>query len=49
MPLDEAQEMQLKAIRYVFMHHYNNNRFYHEYCQEGNVRPDDIKTADDFE
>ncbi|HYC19422.1 MAG TPA: hypothetical protein VEF35_02215 [Candidatus Bathyarchaeia archaeon] len=48
-PLDEAQEMQLKAIRYAFTHHYNNNKFYHKYCREENVRPDDIKTVDEFD
>jgi long-chain-fatty-acid---luciferin-component ligase len=48
-PLDEAQQMQLKAIKYAFAHHYNNNKFYHKYCQEENVRPDDVRTVDDFD
>ena len=47
-PLDEAQEMQLRAIRYAFTHHYKNNKFYHKYCREENVRPDDIKTVDEL-
>jgi phenylacetate-coenzyme A ligase PaaK-like adenylate-forming protein len=47
-PLGEAQEMQLKAIRYAFTRHYNNNKFYHKYCQAENVSPDDIRTVDDF-
>jgi len=48
-PKDEAEEMQLNAIRYAFAHHYNNSKFYHKYCQEQNVRPDDIKISDDLE
>ena len=46
---DEAQGMQLKAIKYTFTHHYNNNNFYHRYCEIRNVRPDDIKTVDDLD
>ena len=41
--------MQLKAIKYTFTHHYNNNNFYHQYCEIRNVRPDDIKTIDDLD
>ena len=48
-PLKEAQEMQLKAIRYAFTRHYTHNRFYHNYCEEENVRPEDIRTNDDLE
>jgi len=48
-PLKEAQEMQLKAIRYAFTRYYTHNRFYHNYCEEENVRPEDIKTNDDLE
>jgi hypothetical protein len=48
-PLDEAQDMQLKAIKFMFTHHYNNNVFYRKYCEMRNVRPDDIRTVDDFD
>jgi long-chain-fatty-acid---luciferin-component ligase len=48
MPLEEAQEMQLKAIRHAFTRHYVHNKFYHKYCRGENVSPDDIKTADDL-
>ena len=48
-PLEEAQDMQLKAIKYTFTHHYNNNDFYHTYCEMRNVRPDNIKTVDDLD
>jgi len=48
-PPNEALDMQLKAIKYTFTHHYNNNDFYRKYCEVRNVRPDDIKTVDDFD
>ncbi len=48
-PLDEARDMQLKAIKYTFAHHYNHNDFYHKYCKMRNVRPDDIRTLDDLD
>jgi long-chain-fatty-acid---luciferin-component ligase len=48
-PLDEAQDMQLKAIKFTFTHHYRNNDFYHTYCEMRNIRPDDIKTTDDLD
>ena len=48
-PVKEAREMQLNAIKFTFIRHYNNNYFYHKYCEMRNVRPDDIKTLDDFD
>jgi hypothetical protein len=48
-PLHEAQAIQLEAISYAFAHHYNRNKFFHEYCEEKNVRPDDIRSVDDFD
>jgi long-chain-fatty-acid---luciferin-component ligase len=48
-PLDEAHAMQLMAIKYAFAHHYDHNKFYHKYCREKNVSPDDIKTNDDLD
>ena len=47
-PLEEAQEMQLKAIKYTFTRHYNNNGFYRTYCTTRGVSPEDIKTVDDL-
>lgn len=47
-PFDEAQATRFKAIKYAFMRHYNDNTFYHKYCERENVRPNDIKTADDL-
>jgi long-chain-fatty-acid---luciferin-component ligase len=48
-PIDEAQEMQLNAVKYAFTRHYTYNRFYRTYCEKRDVRPDDIKTNDDLE
>jgi long-chain-fatty-acid---luciferin-component ligase len=48
-PLEEARDMQLKAIKFTFIHHYSNNYFYHKYCEMKNVRPDDIKNTDDLD
>jgi long-chain-fatty-acid---luciferin-component ligase len=47
-PLDEAHAMQLKAIKYAFKRHYDHNKFYHKYCREKNIGPDNIKTNDDL-
>ena len=47
-PLEEAREMQLKAIKYTFTRHYNNNGFYRTYCTTRGVSPEDIKTVDDL-
>jgi hypothetical protein len=47
-PDDKAKKLREDAIRYSFKHHYENNRFYHEYCKEAGVKPDDIKTEEDF-
>ncbi|MDD1720853.1 MAG: hypothetical protein LUP95_02600 [Euryarchaeota archaeon] len=47
-PIDEAHAMQLKAIKYTFTHHYNNNAFYRKYCDMRGVTPSDIKTNDDL-
>jgi long-chain-fatty-acid---luciferin-component ligase len=48
-PLEEARDMQLKAIKFTFAHHYRNNDFYHRYCEMRNVSPDDIRTVDDLD
>jgi hypothetical protein len=47
-PPAEAHAMQLKAIKYAFTRHYDNNGFYHEYCTTRGVSPGDIKTVDDL-
>jgi len=47
-PLKEADEMQLKSIKYTFLYQYTNNKFYQNFCKQRNVSPDDIKTLDDL-
>ena len=44
----EVEEIRLKAIKEAFKHHYSNNLFYHRYCKENNVMPEDIKKDDDL-
>ena len=48
-PLDEAQALQFKAIKYAFTRQYTLNKFYHRYCDQCRFTPDDIKTSDDLE
>ena len=47
-PLKEAEQLQFKAIKFAFNHHYANNKFYQGFCKENNTSPDDIKTSDDL-
>ena len=47
-PRDEANDMRLKAVRHAFQHHYANNAFYRNFCQENGVTPEDIKELDDL-
>jgi len=48
LPKKEADEYRLKAVKYAFKHHYENNKFYREMCKERNITPDDIKGIEDF-
>ncbi len=45
---EEVEKIRLNAIRESFSHHYSNNLFYHNYCRENGVKPDDIKSLDDL-
>ncbi|HDH82073.1 MAG TPA: hypothetical protein ENF91_03165 [Thermoplasmatales archaeon] len=45
---EEAEKYRLDAIKYAFKLHYEKNKFYHDFCVEHNVKPDDIKSTDDF-
>ena len=47
-PEEKAKKLREDAIRYSFRHHYEGNKFYHEYCKGRGVGPDDIKTEEDF-
>ena len=44
----KVREMQFKALKEAFYHHYSNNLFYHNYCKENGVEPGDIKSMDDM-
>ncbi|MDD1721839.1 MAG: hypothetical protein LUP95_07630 [Euryarchaeota archaeon] len=48
-PVDEAQAMQLKAIKYTFTRHYAHNDFYHRLCDMRGITPDDLRTYDDLD
>jgi long-chain-fatty-acid---luciferin-component ligase len=48
-PVDKAQEMQLKSVKYAFTRHYTYNHFYRQYCEMSGITPDDLKTSDDLE
>ncbi len=45
---EEAEKIRFRSIKESFIHHYSNNLFYHNYCRENNVTPDDIKSEKDF-
>jgi hypothetical protein len=47
-PLAEAEKLQYACIKQAFVHHYNNSKFYHNFCKEQKVTPDDIKTNQDL-
>lgn len=47
-PKEKMDEYRLKAIKYAFKHHYENNKFYRQLCKENGVTPDDIRSIDDF-
>jgi long-chain-fatty-acid---luciferin-component ligase len=44
----KARELRLKAIKYAFRYHYSNSLFYNKFCKNLEVRPDDIKTENDY-
>jgi hypothetical protein len=47
-PLREAEQLQFKCIKQAFIHNYNNNQFYHRFCKEKAVTPDNLKTNQDL-
>jgi hypothetical protein len=47
-PLQDAELLQLACIKQAFVHNYNNNKFYHKFCDERGVKPSDIKTNQDL-
>jgi len=47
-PLPEAEKLQFSCIKQAFLHHYNNNTFYHRFCKQHAITPEDIKTNQDL-
>ena len=45
----KLKELQVKAIKYSFKYHYDNCKFYRDYCKSnGDVRLEDIHSVDDI-
>ena len=42
-PIDEAQALQFKAIKYAFTRQYTENTFYHRYCDNGASEREDAQ------
>lgn len=47
-PKEKAERLRFKAVKYAFNHHYSKNPFYHRFCKELDVKPDDIRNESDF-
>src|SRR5665647_3603857 len=47
-PMDEAQALQFKAIKYAFTRHYTLNDWYHKFCDTRGFTPDGVNTNDDL-
>jgi long-chain-fatty-acid---luciferin-component ligase len=45
---EEIHRRQLETIRCAFLHHYSHCLEYHRICESQGVRPEDIKTREDF-
>jgi len=48
MPRDELKELQFKFIKSQINYVYANSSWHHKLYKEANVKPEDIKTLDDF-
>ena len=48
LPIDELKELQWRAVKQAFVHHYNNCKIYRQHCIEAKVKPDDIRKYDDI-
>lgn len=47
-PLNQLKEIQLKKIKYLTQYAYHNSQWYHKLYKEANIKPEDIKTLEDF-
>jgi len=48
MEKEELEELQYKALKQAFMHHYKKCKFYHDYCRGQGIKPDDIHNVNDI-
>ena len=49
MDQEKLRELQFKAIKYSFKHHYDDCKYYRDYCKNnGGVRSDDIHSIEDI-
>ena len=48
-PVEEADSLRFKAIKYQFSRHFEKNRIYRRYCRQNNIMPDDIRSIDDLD
>jgi phenylacetate-CoA ligase len=48
MPLEKLKELQLEKLKYIIDYAYNSSPFYRRRFDEAGVKPEDIKTFDDF-
>ncbi len=48
-PVDRAKKLKFDAIKYQFKRQYRLNKFYHGFCKDKKITPDDIKKFDDLE
>ena len=47
-PIKKANELQYKALKFTFHHHYKNNPTYKKFCKLHDIHPEKIKKQDDL-
>ncbi|OPY33153.1 MAG: Acyl-protein synthetase, LuxE [Methanomassiliicoccales archaeon PtaU1.Bin124] len=47
-PVEQADALRFKAVKYQFIRHFEKNRIYRRYCRQSHIAPEDIRTMDDF-
>ncbi|VUT24459.1 MAG: Acyl-protein synthetase (LuxE) domain-containing protein [Candidatus Methanolliviera sp. GoM_asphalt] len=47
MPIDGLKELQWRAVKQAFVHHYNDCKTYREHCLDAGIKPDDIHSYQD--
>ena len=48
MLIEELKELQWRAVKQAFVHHYNDCQIYREHCIDANIKPDGIRKYDDI-